>query len=94
MEGEGARNARKHRGTKRRMLRKVHLGIDEEILEIRAAEFTTGDIGPSHDLQANRCLATDGAYDRKVTSMAVSDLEFETATNSVNNRRPSVSTAE
>jgi hypothetical protein len=58
VEGEGAWNARKHGGTKRpspRFLepvakswldwRKIHIGIDEKSLEIRAAEFTTGGIG-------------------------------------------------
>ncbi len=34
-------------------------GIDEQTLEIRAAEFTTSDVGPSHGLQANHCRATD-----------------------------------
>jgi hypothetical protein len=39
------RNARKHGGTKRRVWRKIHIGIDEKTLEIRAAEFTTSDVG-------------------------------------------------
>lgn len=37
-EGEGEWNARKHGGPKRRIWRKVHIGIDEETLEIRAVE--------------------------------------------------------
>ena len=41
VEGEGEWNARKHGGTKRRVWRKIHIGIDEKTLEIRAAEFTT-----------------------------------------------------
>ena len=45
VEGEGEWNARKHGGAKRRVWRKIHLGIDEETLEIRAAEFTTSDVG-------------------------------------------------
>jgi hypothetical protein len=45
VEGEGEWNARKHGGTKRRVWRKIHIGIDEKTLEIRAAEFTTSDIG-------------------------------------------------
>ena len=45
VEGEGEWNARKHGGAKRRVWRKLHIGIDEKTLEIRAAEFTTSDIG-------------------------------------------------
>ena len=45
VEGEGEWNARKHGGAKRRVWRKVHLGIDEQTLEIRAVEVTTSDIG-------------------------------------------------
>jgi len=40
-----ARRWRKHGGTKRRVWRKIHIGIDEKTLEIRAAEFTTSDVG-------------------------------------------------
>ena len=45
VEGEGEWNARKHGGAKRRVWRKVHFGIDEETLEIRAVEVTSSDIG-------------------------------------------------
>ena len=45
VEGEGEWNARKHGGAKRRVWRKVHLGIDEQTLEIRAVEVTSSDIG-------------------------------------------------
>ena len=45
VEGEGEWNARKHGGSKRRVWRKVHLGIDEKTLEVRAVEFTSSDIG-------------------------------------------------
>ena len=34
MEGEGEWNARKHGGPKRRIWRKIHIGIDEETLEV------------------------------------------------------------
>lgn len=37
-EGEGEWNARKHGGPKRRIWRKIHIGIDEETLEVRAVE--------------------------------------------------------
>ena len=45
VEGEGEWNARKHGGAKRRVWRKIHIGTDEQTLEIRAAEFTTSDVG-------------------------------------------------
>ncbi|PZX10565.1 DDE family transposase [Palleronia aestuarii] len=45
VEGEGEWHARKHGGPKRRVWRKIHLGIDEETLEIRAAEVTGSHIG-------------------------------------------------
>ena len=44
-EGEGEWNARKHGGAKRRIWRKVHIGIDEETLEVRAVEVTGSHIG-------------------------------------------------
>jgi hypothetical protein len=34
-------------GSKRRVWRKIHIGIDEETLEVRAVEVTSSDIGPS-----------------------------------------------
>ncbi len=45
VEGEGEWNARKHGGAKRRVWRKVHLGIDEQTLEIRAVDVTSSDVG-------------------------------------------------
>jgi hypothetical protein len=45
VEGEGEWNARKHGGAKRRVWRKIHIGIDEQTLEIRAVEVTSIDVG-------------------------------------------------
>jgi hypothetical protein len=45
VEGEGEWHARKHGGPKRRVWRKIHLGIDEETLEIRVVEVTGSHIG-------------------------------------------------
>jgi hypothetical protein len=45
VEGEGEWNARKHGGAKRRVWRRVHLGIDEQTLEIKAEEVTNSDVG-------------------------------------------------
>lgn len=44
-EGEGEWNARKHGESKRRLWRKIHIGIDERTLEIRAIEVTSRGIG-------------------------------------------------
>ena len=44
-EGEGEWNARKHGKSKRHLWRKIHIGIDEETLEIRAIEVTSSSIG-------------------------------------------------
>ena len=43
--GEGEWYARKHGGRKRRVWRKIRLGIDEETLQIRAVEITGSHIG-------------------------------------------------
>lgn len=74
-EGEGEWNARKHGGTKRRIWRKIHLGIDEETLEVRAVEVTTSNVGdapmlpellnqipPGQDIAS---VTADGAYDTR-----------------------------
>jgi hypothetical protein len=74
-EGEGEWNARKHGGPKRRLWRKIHIGIDEETLEIRAIEVTSSGIGDApmlpdllnqipadHDLGS---VTADGAYDTR-----------------------------
>jgi hypothetical protein len=75
VEGEGEWNARKHGGTKRRVWRKIHIGIDEQTLEIRAAEFTTGDVGDAPILpelleqippdQEIASVTADGAFDTR-----------------------------
>ncbi|MDO5604801.1 MAG: IS5 family transposase [Paracoccus sp. (in: a-proteobacteria)] len=75
VEGEGEWNARKHGGTKRRIWRKIHIGIDEKSLEIRAAEFTTSDVGDAPMLlelldqippdQEIASVTADGAFDTR-----------------------------
>ena len=52
---EGEWSARKHGGAKRRVWRKVHLGIDEQTLEIRAVEVTSSDIGDAPMLPELLC---------------------------------------
>ena len=75
VEGEGEWNARKHGGTKRRVWRKIHIGIAEKTLEIRAAEFTTSEIGDAPMLpellvqippeQEIASVTADGAFDTR-----------------------------
>ncbi|SEN83319.1 Transposase DDE domain-containing protein [Loktanella fryxellensis] len=45
VEGEGAWHASKHGGPKPQVWRRIDLGIDEQTLEIRAAEITGSHIG-------------------------------------------------
>ncbi|PPB79451.1 DDE family transposase [Albidovulum inexpectatum] len=83
VEGEGEWNARKHGGSKRRVWRKVHLGIDEKTLEIRAVEFTSSDIGDAPMLpelldqippaQEIGSVTADGAYDTRKCHNAIAD---------------------
>ena len=75
VEGEGEWNARKHGGTKRRVWRKIHIGIDEKTLEIRAAELTGSDVGDAPMLpmlpdqippdQKIGSITADGAFDTR-----------------------------
>lgn len=75
VEGEGEWNARKHGGAKRRVWRKIHIGIDEKSLEIRAAEFTTSNVGDAPMLpelldqippeQEIATVTADGAFDTR-----------------------------
>lgn len=74
-EGEGEWNARKHGGAKRRLWRKIHIGIDEETLEVRAVEVTTSNVGDAPMLpdlldqipreQDIGSVTADGAYDTR-----------------------------
>ena len=75
MEGEGEWNARKPGGTTRRVWRKIHIEIDEQTLEIRAAEITTSDVGDApmlperlHQIPPDQQIASvtaDGAFDTR-----------------------------
>lgn len=74
-EGEGEWNARKHGGPKRRIWRKIHIGVDEETLEVRAVEVTTSNVGDAPMLaellnqvppdQNIGSVTADGAYDTR-----------------------------
>jgi hypothetical protein len=83
VEGEGEWNARKHGGPKRRVWRKIHIGIDEQTLEIRAAEFTTSDVGDAPMLpelldqippdQEIASVTADGAFDTRKCHEAIAE---------------------
>jgi hypothetical protein len=80
-EGEGEWNARKHGGSKRRVWRKIHIGIDEETLEVWAVEVTGRNIGDAPLLpkllnqipsdQDIGSVTADGAYDTRKCHEAI-----------------------
>ncbi|SDE62330.1 Transposase DDE domain-containing protein [Salipiger thiooxidans] len=82
-EGEGEWHARKHGGPKRRVWRKIHLGIDEETLEVRAVEITGSHIGDAPVLpdllgqipadQEIGSVTADGAYDTRKCHDVIGD---------------------
>ncbi|TCS28413.1 helix-turn-helix protein, partial [Acidomonas methanolica] len=75
VEGDGEWHTRKHGGSKRRIWRKLHIGIDERTLEIRAAEITGNDVGDAPVLpmllaqipqdEEIGSVTADGAYDTR-----------------------------
>ena len=82
-EGEGEWHARKHGGAKRRLWRKIHIGVDEQTLEIRALEITGSNVGDAPmlpellnqippDVEIGSVTA-DGAYDTRKCHDAVAD---------------------
>ena len=83
VEGAGEWNARKHGGPKRRVWRKIHIGIDEETLEVRAVEVTSSDIGDAPMLpellaqipadQEIASVTADGAYDTRKCHDAIAE---------------------
>ena len=83
VEGEGEWHARKHGGPKRRVWRKIHLGIDEKTLEVRAVELTGSHIGDApvlpdllNQIPADEVIGSvtaDGAYDTRKCHDAIAD---------------------
>ncbi len=84
VEGEGEWHARKHGGPKRRVWRKIPLGIDEQTLEVRAVEVTGSHIGdapvscPTCSARPRRdetigSVTADGAYDTRKCHDAIAD---------------------
>ena len=83
VESEGEWHARKNGGPKRRVWRKLHHGIDEDTLEIRAVEITGSHIGDAPVLpdllsqipedQEIESVTADGAYDTRKCHDAIAD---------------------
>ncbi len=83
VEGDGEWNARKHGGPKRRVWRKIHIGIDEQTLEIRAVEITSSNTGDAPMLphllnqiprdQQIGSVTAYGAYDTRRCHNAIAD---------------------
>ncbi len=88
--GEGEWHARKHGGPKRRVWRKIHLGIDGETLEVRAVEIAVSHIGdapvlpdrlkriPADERIGN--VTADGACDTRKCHDAIADRGSHTVT--------------
>ncbi len=64
--GEGEWNARKHGGPKRRVWRKIHIGIDEQTLEVRAVDITGSNTGDAPMLPH---LLNQIPHDQKIGSV-------------------------
>jgi hypothetical protein len=83
VEGAGEWDARKHGGPSRRVWRKIHIGIDEQTLEIRAVEITGSNTGDAPMLphllnqiprdQEIDSVTADGAYDTRKCHNAIVD---------------------
>ena len=82
-EGEGEWHARKHGRLKRRLWRKIHLGIDEETLEVQVVEIIGRQVGDApmlpellDQIPSNQdvgSVTADGAYDTRNCHDAVAD---------------------
>ena len=97
-EGEGEWNARKHAGSKRRVWRKIHIGIDEETLEVRAVEVTGSNIGDAPMLpellnqipsdQDIGSVTADGAYDTRKCHEAIAARDVHAVVPPRKNAKP------
>ena len=74
---------RKHGGSECRVLRKVHLGINKQTLEMKAVERTSSDVGDASLLpelfgqvppdQEIASVTADGAYDTRSCLDAIAE---------------------
>ena len=68
VRGEGEWHARKHGGARRRVLRKVHLAIDEATMEVRAVEITGSEVGDAPMLPSLLAQVPEGEPIESVTA--------------------------
>lgn len=83
MSGTLASTSAPNGGPKRRVWRKIHLGIDEQTLEVRAVEITAGHIGdtpvlpdPPGQIPPDAeigCVTADGAHDTRKCYDAIAE---------------------
>ncbi|RAK11275.1 hypothetical protein ATI53_105133, partial [Salipiger aestuarii] len=78
--GEGEWHARKHGGAKRCLWRKIHLGIDEKTLEVRAVHCPAGDL---HGKSAERGDYRDPIGDAPILPDLLSQIPADEAIGSV-----------
>jgi len=81
--GEGEWKRKKHQPEYRRQWRKLHIGVDDQTLQIRAVQLTTNNVSDSQALgdlisqipQDERIdsVYTDGAYDTKWCRQLITD---------------------
>lgn len=98
VEGEGEWHAHKHGGSKRRVWRKIHLGINEETLEIRAVEITGSHIGDAPVLpdllsqiplgEEISSVTADDAYDTRKCHDAIAERGANADIPPRNNAKP------
>lgn len=98
VEGESEWNAHKHGGPKRRVWRKIHIGIDEETLEVRAVEVTSSNIGDAPVLpellnqipfdQDIGSVTADGAYDTRKCHEAIAAQDAHAVIPPCKNAKP------
>ena len=60
--------------------RRIHIGIDEQTLEIRADEVTSSSIGCFHGLQTNHCRSMDAPILPDLLNQISSDQETSSVT--------------
>jgi hypothetical protein len=85
-------------GPNRRIWRKIHIGIDEETLEVRAVEVTTNNIGDAPMLpellnqippgQVVGCVTVDWAYDTRKCHEAIAARDAKAVIPTRKNAKP------
>lgn len=87
VEGEGEWIRRNHGASRKRIWRKIHIGIDADTLDIRAIEVTKSSVGDAPVLpdllnqipkgQEIGSITADGAYDTRKCRDAIADRDAD-----------------